>query len=92
MASSAAYALNECAAGYRIGAEQSAGVLRPSKQRWFSAADREMQAEIDGARREPADHLSGSGGRAAGGLASYRLYQHETSLAGSSWPDRTTSR
>ncbi|MBV8137612.1 MAG: hypothetical protein JO121_18590 [Deltaproteobacteria bacterium] len=34
----------------------------------------------DGARRGPADDLSGSGGRVAGGVASYRLYQRETSL------------
>jgi hypothetical protein len=62
--------------------------LHPGKQTWFSAADREMQVETflsqdegaDGARRGPADDLSGSGGRAAGGLASYGLYQRETSL------------
>jgi hypothetical protein len=47
------YALNECAAGYRIGEEQSAAGL-PT--------------------------IFSSGGRAAGGVASYRLYQRETSL------------
>src|SRR5262249_28671629 len=47
------YALNECAAGYRIGEEQSAGVLHPSKQRWFSAADGEMQASPLPRRKPP---------------------------------------
>jgi hypothetical protein len=36
--------------------------------------------ELMGARRGPADDLSRSGRRAAGGFASYRLFQRETSL------------
>ena len=44
--------------------------LHSSKQRWFSEAEGEMQRRhlrtyegADGARRGPADDLSGSGGR-----------------------------
>jgi len=49
--------------------------------KWPQSTDHRQDEGADGARGRPADDLSETGGHAAGGLASYRLRQHETALS-----------